>query len=134
MDVFRTRYGVREFSFIEGDVPGTGSIKVAFAWAGGQVLELIFATGPGYAFYNEILPENEFAIRFHHLGFIIHDEEGWWQLEREIAEGRWEVVYSTLTGDFIDAYYLRAPELGHFIEYVRPFEAGNTFYNQVPQS
>ena len=130
--VFSRRYGVSEFSFIEGDTPKGGRIRVAFAWAGGQVLEIISASGPGSAFYNEMLPEDEFAIRFHHLGFIIHDEAGWQALEADLATGDWEIVHQSLSGTFIDAYYVKAPELGHYLEYVRPFAAGVTFYANVP--
>lgn len=132
IEVFRRRYGVAEFGFIEGDMPTGGHIRVAFAWAGGQVLEIICASGSGAEFYNEILPEGEFAIRFHHLGFIVHDEAGWRALEADIKAGEWVVAYQTLTGDFIDAYYVEAPELGHYLEYVRPFSAGIDFYASVP--
>lgn len=134
VDIFKNRYGLRDVSYLEGDAPSGGHIRVAFAWAGGQVLEIIHAIGPGFEFYNEMLPDGEFAIRFHHLGFIVRDEEGWKQLEQELGEGEWQVPLSTLTGDFIDAYYIKAPELGHYLEYVRPFEAGRAFYNAVPVS
>ena len=134
MDVFVRRYGITAFSFIEGDSPEGGHIRVAFAWAGGQVLEIICASGPGFDFYNAVLPDGEFAIRFHHLGFLVPDEAGWKQLERELEEGGWPIAYSTLTGDFIDAYYIHAPELGHYLEYVRPLAAGSAFYDAVPVS
>ena len=134
MEVFSSRYGIGDFSFIEGPSPEGGHIKVAFAWAGGQVLEIIEARGPGYGFYNEMLPDDGFAIRFHHLGFLIEDEAGWQQLVRELDDGEWPIAYSTLTGEFIDAFYIKAPELGHYLEYVRPFAAGSAFYDSVPAS
>jgi len=134
LEIFNRRYGLKDYQFLEGEEPGKGRIKVAFAWAGGQVLEIICAQGPGFTFYNEMLPEGEFAIRFHHLGFVIHDDTGWSQLERELQEGDWEIPLQTLTHDFIDAYYIKAPELGHYLEYVRPFAAGTAFYNSVPVS
>lgn len=130
--VFASRYGVGEFGFIEGSMPKGGTIRVAFAWAGGQVLEIIAASGPGSEFYNEMLPQDEFAIRFHHLGFIIHDEAGWRELEAELRAGDWLIAHETLTGTFIDAYYIKAPELGHYLEYVRPFQLGIDFYASVP--
>jgi len=126
------RYGISDFRFIEGEMPSGGHIRVAFAWAGGQVLEIISATGSGSAFYNEMLPPGEFAIRFHHLGFVVHDEAGWLDLEGDIQAGGWEVAHKTLTGNFIDAYYIKAPELGHYLEYVRPLSAGVEFYAAVP--
>lgn len=132
VEIFTKRYGVGEFTLIEGPGPEGGHIRVAFAWAGGQVLEILCGTGAEFAFYNKLLPGDEFAIRFHHLGFIVRDEAGWNQLEKELQDGEWRIAFSTLTGDFIDAYYIEAPELGHYLEYVRPHEAGRQFYNSVP--
>lgn len=132
VEIFAQRYGVSDFRFIEGPMPGGGHIHVAFAWAGGQVLEIIRASGPGTAFYNELLPDDGFAIRFHHLGFVIHDQAGWDSLEAEIRSGGWQVAHQSLTGSFIDAYYIKAPELGHYLEFVRPFAAGIDFYAAVP--
>lgn len=132
VEIFSRRYGVSEFRFLEGPMPSGGFIRVAFAWAGGQVLEIICGKGPGTEFYNEMLPDSEFAIRFHHLGFIVHDAPGWQALESDIQEGDWPVAHRTLTGSFIDAYYIKAPELGHYLEYVRPLAAGIDFYASVP--
>jgi hypothetical protein len=132
LEIFARRYGVNGCTFLEGDGPQGSHIKVAFAWAGGQVLEIISARGPGFEFYNKMLSEGEFAIRFHHLGFVVHDEADWQGLEREIHDGNWHVSLSQLSGDFIDAYYIEATELGHYLEFVRPFAAGDAFYNAVP--
>lgn len=133
LEVFGQRYGVTDFAFIEGPMPSGGQIHVAFAWAGGQVLEVIRGTGPGTEFYNALLPDDgSFAIRFHHLGFVVHDQPGWDALEADIAASGLEVVHRSLGGSFIDAYYLAAPELGHYLEYVRPFGAGVDFYARVP--
>jgi hypothetical protein len=132
MEIFRSRYGIAEFTFIEGPMADGGQIRVAFAWAGGQVYEIIQASGPSAAFNNEMLPEGEFAIRFHHLGFIVHDQQGWEALEAELEADQWPIAFSTLAHDFIDAYYVKAPELGHYVEYVRPFQAGIDFYAAVP--
>lgn len=134
LDIFGRRYGVSEFRFLEGELPSGGYIRVALAWAGGQVLEVICATGPGSEFYNELLPGEEFAIRFHHLGFIVHDEPGWEALEADLQAGDWPIAHATLTGEFIDAYYVKAPELGHYLEYVRPHAAGRQFYAAVPEN
>jgi hypothetical protein len=130
--ILAERYGLANFSFMGGPMPQGGEIKVAFAWAGGQIYEIICASGPGTEFYNEVLPQGEFAIRFHHNGFVIEDDAGWRGLEQELADTGWPIAYSTLTGTFIDAYYIKAPELGHCLEYVRPFQAGLDFYAAVP--
>ena len=132
VEIFSRRYGVSKFTFIDGPMPQGGHIRVAFAWAGGQVLEIIEASGPATEFYNEMLPGEEFAIRFHHLGFIVHDDAGWDALATEMKADGWPIAYETHTGTFIDAYYVKAPELGHYLEYVRPFQAGIDFYAAVP--
>lgn len=132
--IFAERYGIRKFSFLAGPMPTGGEIRVAFAWAGGQIYEVICASGPGTEFYNELLPEREFAIRFHHLGFVVYDKSGWDRLESEISKASWIVAHSTLSGAFIDAHYIKAPELGHYLEYVRPFRAGLDFYANVPEN
>jgi hypothetical protein len=132
IETFSKRYGITDFQFIEGDMPSGGHIRVAFAWAGGQILEVISARGPGSEFYNELLPDEGFAIRFHHLGFIVHDEAGWQSLEADLASQAWPIAHKTLTGSFIDAYYVRAPELGHYLEFVRPLDSGVAFYASVP--
>lgn len=132
VEILGRRYGLTRVSFIEGPMPQGGQIRVAFAWAGGQIYEIIQASGPGTEFYNEMLPQGEFAIRFHHLGFTVHDQEGWQQLEQELGEDGWPIAHSTLAHNFIDAYYVKAPELGHYVEYVRPFQAGIDFYASVP--
>lgn len=132
IEIFSRRYGIREHRFIEGPLPTGGNIRVAFAWAGGQILELICASGPGSEFYNEMLPGDAFAIRFHHLGFIVHDQEGWDALEAELAAEEWPIAHKTLSGTFIDAYYVKARELGHYLEYIRPMSAGIEFYASVP--
>ena len=130
--IFAERYGVRKFGFLEGQMPSGGYIKVALAWAGGQVLEVICATGAGSEFYNELLPGDEFAIRFHHLGFLVHDKAAWEQLEREIKQGKWTVAYKSLNSGFMDAYYVEAPELGHYLEFIYPQQSGVEFFEAVP--
>lgn len=132
MEIFKQRYGVAEFRLIESPTPAGGYIRVAFAWAGGQVLEIINSTGPGSDYYNEVLPDGKFAIRFHHLGFIVHGEEEWKALEADLKAQEWPIAFKTLEGNFIDAYYIKAPELGHYLEYVRPHAAGVAFYAGVP--
>ena len=99
LEIFEKRYGVGKFTFLEGEGPAGGKIKVAFAWAGGQVLEIIMASGPGFEFYNEMLPEEEFAIRFHHLGFIIDSDTDWKQLEQELQDGEWRIAHRVVVVD-----------------------------------
>ena len=117
---FAERYGIREFASLGGPMPDGGTISVAFAWSGGTLYEIIQAGGPKTEFYNRDLPSDRFAIRFHHLGFLVHDKAAWEQLEREIKQGKWTVAYTSLNSGFMDAYYVEAPELGHYLEFIYP--------------
>jgi hypothetical protein len=135
MAVLRGRYGLADFQMLEGPMNDGGEIRVAFAWAGGQIYEIIQASGPSTAFYNDLLPsDGSFALRFHHLGYVIHDAQSWRELEAELAADGWPIVFSTVTGDFIDAHYVWCEDLGHHIEYVWPHAAGLAFYGAVPVS
>ncbi len=130
-NTLREQFGIRDFSFIEGPMPTGGEIKVAFAWVGSTMYEIIAARGPGTDFYTSRLPDTP-AVRFHHLGFLIHDSREWQSLQRELADSGRPIVYETLTGNFMDAYYIEAPELGHYLEYIYPYQAGLDFFASVP--
>ena len=129
-----SRYGIREFCLLEGPMPSGGLMKVAFAWVGSTLYELIDATGPATDFYTRCLPSGDFAIRFHHLGFLVHDRDHWLALERELEDGDWPIVYRSLSGSFMDAYYVDAPELGHYLEYIYPYADGAAFLAAVPHN
>jgi hypothetical protein len=133
-NTFAERYGISKFASLGGPMPDGGSIAVAFAWVGGTLYEIIQASGPKTEFYNRDLPTDRFAIRFHHLGFLVHDQAAWRQLEREIKEGKWTVAYTSLNSGFMDAYYVEAPELGHYLEFIYPQQAGVAFFESVPAS
>jgi Glyoxalase/Bleomycin resistance protein/Dioxygenase superfamily len=131
-EVFAQRYGITSFEYLRGPMPAGGRIAVAFAWVGGTLYEIIEAEGPRTEFYNDCLPSGEFAIRFHHLGFLIHDRESWRALEREFEEQGWRIVSKTAGNGFMDAYYVEAPELGHYLEYIYPEQPGLEFFRRIP--
>lgn len=131
-DTFARQFGIHSFSFIEGPMPTGGKIKVAFAWAGSTMYEIIAAKGPGTDFYTRMLPNEGPSIRIHHLGFLLHDQDSWRSLQQELSESDRPIVYETHTGSFIDAYYIEAPELGHYLEYIYPYQAGKDFFASIP--
>jgi len=133
-EVFGQRYGISEYDYIRGDMPQGGHIAVALAWAGVTNYEIIEAHGDEAAFYNERLPDAGFAIRFHHLGFLVHDREAWSALEREFEDGGWPIVSKSEGNGLMDAFYVEAPELGHYLEYIYPLDAGIDFLKRVPRN
>ena len=78
-------YGIDKYSFLEGDMPEGGKIRVAFAWAGRNMYEIIDATGGKEAdFYTDRLPKEGFGPGFQHLGYMIHSREEWDAVKAEI--------------------------------------------------
>jgi hypothetical protein len=133
--LFSERYGIKGYEEMGGDDPATGdSLKVALAWAGETMYELIEAKGPAWGFYHSRLPAEGFAVRHHHLGFLVSDEAEWEALEAQVArEGR-PVAFSAVMEGFMRALYIDEPALGHYLEYILPEPAGAAFFNAVPKS
>lgn len=120
---FRQRFGVKEFRPTEGEQPGGGRISVRSVWVGNVMYEIICATGPGMEIYTEPLPEQEFALRLHHFGYLIPDEAAWDALEAAVVAGGWAVRQRSDTPGYVRAMFVEAPELGNYLEFVLPAPA-----------
>lgn len=134
LEVFAQRYGVTAFRRLEGPLPAGGQIRVEFAWAGGALLEVTQADGPGSELFRAGLPAEGFAIRFHHLGYFIHDEAGWAALEAEIERDGVRVLSKGHAPGFTRTCIVEAPELGHYIEYILPEAGGIAFFEGIPNN
>lgn len=131
-DIFKDRYGIKAFRRLEGRLPAGGDIRVELAWVGTIMYELITASGPGSDLYVGRLPGDGFAIRHHHLGFLIHDVAEWNALMREIERGKWIMPSRSSNPGFMQSCFVDAPELGHYFEYLFPEPAGLAFFEDVP--
>lgn len=131
-DHFRERFGVREFRRLEGVLPSGGTIRVELAWVGTIMYELLAASGPGSDLYVGRLPRDGFAIRHHHLGFLIQNEEQWNALMMEIERGNWAMPSKSSNPGFMQSCFVDVPELGHYFEYLFPEPAGLAFFEGVP--
>jgi len=130
--VFSDRYGIHEFGKLEGQMPAGGHIHVEVAWVGNTFYELVTASGPGSAVFMDRLPKEEFALRFHHLGFMIYDEAAWNALQQLIEDDGWTVLSENNTEGFLRHCFVDAPELGHYPEFIFPEPAGLAFFESVP--
>ena len=131
-DIFRARFGIREFRRLEGQLPSGGFIRVELAWVKTLMYELITASGPGSELYVGRLPGAGFAIRHHHLGFLIHDEAQWNALMGAIERGEWQMPSKSNNPGFLQSCFVDVPELGHYFEYIFPEPAGLAFFESVP--
>lgn len=131
--LFAERYGLSRFAPLGGPLPEGGEIQVELAWAGGVMIELLTASGPGSQVYVENLPTDRFAIRHHHLGYLVQDAAGWRALRSAIEGGGWTVRVDQEIPGFMRQIFIKAPELGHLLEYLWPEPAGHAFlFETVP--
>ena len=131
---FRERYGIKEFRRLAGPLRTGGHIHVELAWVGSTMYELITAEGPGSELFTRQLPTDEFAIRHHHLGFLIHSDAEWLALLTEIERKGWMMPSRSSTPGFMQSCFVEAPALGHYLEYLFPEPAGLAFFEGVPGS
>lgn len=130
--LFSDRYGIAEFRRLEGQMPSGGHIRVELAWVGTIMYELLTANGPGAELYVGRLPQGDFAIRHHHLGFLIQDQAQWDALQDEVARRGWSMPYRNHNAGFMRSCFVDVPELGHYFEYIFPEPAGLAFFEGVP--
>jgi catechol 2,3-dioxygenase-like lactoylglutathione lyase family enzyme len=131
-EIFGNRFGIRNFRRLEGPLAAGGHIRVELAWVGGTMYELLTASGPGSDIYVNRLPSDSFAIRHHHLGFLVHDEAQWAALETDAARAGRTLLEISKTAGFLQKCFVDVPELGHYFEYIFPEPAAIDFFENVP--
>jgi extradiol dioxygenase family protein len=127
---FGDHYGVSQFTILPMPaMEGGASMRIALAWSAGQMIELIEAKGPGLGIYTDWLADGS-AIRLHHFGYLIEDDEQWAAVEKRLeAEGKPPVFAGD--GGICQFIYVHAPELGHYLEYVYPNAEGRELFEKV---
>jgi hypothetical protein len=132
--LFRERLGIREFRTIEGATPDGGHIRSDLAWVGTLMYELVEAHGEDGRVFSDRLPETDsFAIRHHHLGYLIHDEREWQGIAAGAERAGWPALVRAPNA-LVQACFVDAPELGHYLEYLHATPAGLDFFAGVPRS
>ncbi len=130
--IFQERYGIKRFQRLEGPLHAGGHIHVELAWVGNTMYELLTASGPGSELYTVRLPADDFAIRHHHLGFLISSEDQWEALLANVERNRWSLLSKSNNPGFMQSCFVDVPELGHYLEYLYPEPAGLAFFENVP--
>lgn len=131
---FRDQYGIGSFQSLAGPLANGGRIHVELAWVGDTMYELVSASGPGSELFNERLPTDVFAIRHHHLGFLLHAESEWLALMEEIDRRGWRVRWKSHTPGFLRSCMVESEALGHFLEYLFPEPRGLAFFENIPSN
>ena len=75
-----------------------------------------------------------FAMKHHHLGYLIADEAEWQALEAEAARAGFAMSHKSVNAGFITSCFVDLPELGHYLEYIMPEPAGIDFFQNVARN
>lgn len=133
-EVFGQRYGTHHFTPIDTQLPQGGALKIRVAWHGNMMIELIEANGEGAQLYRSFLPADGFAIRHHHFGFLVADDAQWDALHATCKTQRIPIEVAGTFGDSLRFFYVKAPELGHYLEYVQLYEGGRAFFGSIAKN
>ena len=126
--------GIREFVALGGATPDGGTMDARFAWVGTLMYEVIQASGPGSdVFMDRLRGVGHFALRHHHLGFLIHDRAHWDGVLANAAGHGWDVPW-TSNNPLVDACFVAVPGFEHYLEYLLPTQSGRDFFASVPRS
>lgn len=128
--LFQQQLGITEFRCLSGQLADGGHIHVELAWVGNTMYELLTASGEGSELYMRQLPADDFAIRHHHFGFLIHSEAEWEALQQKIVTENWHMPSLSHTVGFMRSCFVECPVLGHYFEYLWPEPAGLAFLEQ----
>ncbi len=128
--LFKDRFGTGAFKVI--DTPDS-PVRIALAFAGRTMLELIHPLDDTIPLYADWIAGIEgFALRHHHFGLLV-------ETKAELAAIRAAHVNAgtgiPLEGDIPGAldylYADTAPELGHYLEYIRLDAGGRAMFAGV---
>jgi hypothetical protein len=133
-DLFGRQLGIRAWASLGGAMPEGGEIQARFAWVGTLMYEILCAGGPGSAIYMDRLPRTPgFAVKHHHLGFLIHNQQQWDGVFTNAAQHGWAVPHRG-ENPLARVCFVDVPELGHYLEYLYATPAGLDFFASVPRS
>lgn len=132
--LFGDRFGMEHWTQLEGQLPAGGEIRVELAWVGTVMYELMWSRGPGSAIYMDRLPDKPgFHLKHHHLGYLV-DEAGWDALIQTVEREGHAMPHVSHNTGFMKSCFVDAPELGHYLEYICPAEAGSAFFKAVARN
>lgn len=124
--VFAEQYGISKFLTLP-DLPGevyrngrqvTNVLKLAFANVAHNQIELIEPVSDGSGIYAEVLPENGFALVFHHVACRHYSRDEWQSFRAGVDEQRHPIAIENAGGPASFLYLDERKTLGHYLEYM----------------
>jgi len=96
------------------------------------MIELIEANGPGVEFYNSRLPASGWAIRHHHMGYVVPNAPAWADLRERQEKAGARILLEGGSDDFLRYCYYKGEALGHYLEFFLISDNGLRFFEQLP--
>lgn len=137
---FRDSHGIARFLEMRNMnselLPGRfASLHVGLAWVGDTQIELIAPLGGDDEVYRNVLPADEFAIRFHHIGQHVDSKKEYQRLLDDAAVRDIPIVIRSTSYFYLDM----RKQLGHYMEYVSNSPEDNTaqrraIIEQIPRN
>lgn len=129
-----TKFGIANWKIVP--LPEeTGGRALGFANSRDMMIELIDIVPGCVPIYNDWVPEQEGAIRFHHLGHMVPNREKFDSVTRQLEAADAPVVIDDELGDILYyRYFDTVAQLGHYTEFVLMKPDGNEFWKDVPRN
>src|SRR4051794_6249015 len=138
MEHFHNRYGIAAWELIDMAARFGAQSPIRFlanAYAQDVMVELIEPLSGAPSIYQNWTPAEGSGIRFHHLGFLIRNDEEWDAARATLAadniaiasEGDVNGLLKYLYADTVD-------DLGHYFELVYPQPGASAFFANIPRN
>jgi hypothetical protein len=105
---------------------------LALAYAGDIMIECIGPLDRAFAFYSDQLPAAGFAMRFHHVGMLLHTAQEFGQVGEALRLRGASVSYAGSSHGVSFLYVDMWAELGHYLEYIHLSSPARHFWDDVP--
>ena len=112
------------------------TMQTAHAWVGVAMLELIQLDPGADPIYDGYAPEDPAAVRLHHHGFRVADEQAWAAINRRVEEAGFATPMkgAVMDGQLNYLYVDTRALTGIFSEYVFLKGAALALYDDVPRN
>jgi len=137
MKSFGERRGVVEWAEMEGPMLNYGRmapIKIALAYSGPAMVELIQAPSDIPTIYTSAIPSDPLSARLHHIGYIVEDEDEWDAIQAQVAQNGTPIVAGAEMEAIRYCYADTRADTGHFTEYCLPRAEMTAFWNSLPRN
>ena len=138
MEEFSTKYAISKWQVMDmvamqGEA--ASSRYLALAWTDQDtMIELIEPVESVPSIYQGWRRDSGQYARFHHLGFLVDDDEEYAAIKRQLADADCPIAIEGAAGDVLEYAYIDTPRaFGHYVELIHLKGAGKTqFFAQVP--